>query len=271
MKPGREHVTIAVSGAHGGKTIDFRELAQQGMTLVGLTHAFNGTVATFQPNLVENLARGDENYLALLDAADAYIERNGLDLPLEPEARRVFPDAECIKQPILELDLAEAGITSIIWATGFAVDYSWLQVDAFDAAGKPQHQRGVSSERASTSSVCRGNRGVARRLSGACGTTPNTWPTISPSSVSTLSTAKPPRLPASPLSAPDHFPRSFLMPTHTRIRMFNTKATYPNQSLDNDLCQAVRAATPCTYAARWALIRRHLIGSATHGPRPSRR
>lgn len=31
------------------------------------------------------------------------------------------------------------------------------------------------------------------------------------------------------------------MPTHTRIRMFNTKETYPNQTLDNDLCQAVRA------------------------------
>ena len=146
MKPGREHVTIAVSGAHGGKTIDFRELAQQGMILVGLTQAFNNGVASFQPNLLENLKRGDENYLALLDAADAYIERNGLDLPLEPEARRVFADADCVKSPILQLDLAVAGITSIIWATGFAVDYSWLQVDAFDAAGKPQHQRGVSSE-----------------------------------------------------------------------------------------------------------------------------
>lgn len=33
------------------------------------------------------------------------------------------------------------------------------------------------------------------------------------------------------------------MPTHTRIRMFNTKATYPNQTLDNDLCQAVRAGS----------------------------
>ncbi|WP_435304117.1 flavin-containing monooxygenase [Pseudomonas fluorescens] len=146
MKPGREHVTIAVSGAHGGKTIDFRELAHRGMTLVGLTQSFNGSVATFQPNLVENLTRGDENYLALLDAADAYIERNGLDLPLEPEARRVFPDPECVTQPILELDLAKAGVTTIIWATGFAVDYSWLNVDAFDASGKPQHQRGVSSE-----------------------------------------------------------------------------------------------------------------------------
>ena len=43
-------------------------------------------------------------------------------------------------------DLVKAGVTSIIWATGFATDYSWLKVDAFDDNGKPQHQRGVSSE-----------------------------------------------------------------------------------------------------------------------------
>ncbi|MDI2590781.1 NAD(P)/FAD-dependent oxidoreductase [Pseudomonas sp. N3-W] len=146
MKPGREHVTIAVSGAHGGRTVDFRGLAHRGMTLVGLTQSFKGAVATFQPNLAENLARGDENYLALLDAADAYIERNGLDLPEEPEARHTFADPDCVTNPILELDLARAGVTSIIWATGFAVDYSWLQVNAFDDNGKPQHQRGVSSE-----------------------------------------------------------------------------------------------------------------------------
>ncbi|WP_309674155.1 NAD(P)/FAD-dependent oxidoreductase [Pseudomonas sp.] len=146
MKPGREHVTIAVSGAHGGRTVDFRGLAHRGMTLVGLTQSFNGGVATFQPNLAENLARGDENYLALLNAADAYIERNGLDLPEEPEARITFTDPECVTTPILQLDLAEAGVTSIIWATGFATDYSWLKVDAFDDNGKPQHQRGVSSE-----------------------------------------------------------------------------------------------------------------------------
>ncbi|ARU90578.1 FAD-dependent oxidoreductase [Pseudomonas sp. M30-35] len=145
-QPGKEHVTIAVSGARGGQTIDFRNLASQGMTLVGLTKAFNNGVVTFQPDLAENLARGDENYLALLDAADAYIERNQLDLPEEPEARKKYPDPACVTQPILELDLAAAGITSIIWATGYAVDFSWLKVDAFDAQGKPQHQRGVSSE-----------------------------------------------------------------------------------------------------------------------------
>lgn len=145
-QPGKEHVTIAVSGARGGHTVDFRGLAHQGMTLVGLTKAFDNGVVTFQQDLLENLKNGDKNYLALLDAADAYIARNGLDLPEEPEARSLFPDPECVTKPLLELDLAKAGVTSIIWATGYAVDFSWLQVNAFDAKGKPQHQRGVSSE-----------------------------------------------------------------------------------------------------------------------------
>ena len=145
-KPGKEHVTIAVSGARGGHTVDFRGLARQGVTLVGLTKSFNDGVVTFEADLADNLARGDENYLALLDAADAYIARNGLDLPQEPEARSMLPDPQCVTQPILELDLAEAGVTSIVWATGYAVDFSWLQVGAFDAKGKPQHQRGVSTE-----------------------------------------------------------------------------------------------------------------------------
>ncbi|MDP3815448.1 NAD(P)/FAD-dependent oxidoreductase [Pseudomonas sp.] len=145
-QPGKEHVTIAVSGARGGHTVDFRGLAHQGMTLVGLTQSFADGVVTFQQDVADNLARGDENYLALLDAADAYIARNGLDLPEEPEARATYPEPECVSKPLVELDLAKAGVTSIIWATGYAVDFSWLQVDAFDAKGKPQHQRGVSSE-----------------------------------------------------------------------------------------------------------------------------
>lgn len=145
MKPGTEHVTIAVSGAHGGHTVDFRELGQR-ITLVGMTQAFNAGVVSFHTDLAANIARGDENYLALLDAADAYIERNGLDLPLEPAARTMLADPQCLSQPLLELDLAKAGVSTIIWATGFAVDYSWLQVDALDEHGKPQHQRGVSRE-----------------------------------------------------------------------------------------------------------------------------
>ncbi len=143
---GKEHVTIAVSGAHGGHTIDFRRLAAQGMILVGRTEACTDGVVRFAPDLVENLRAGDENHDALLDEADAYIARNGLDLPQEPHARDRVPDADCIARPILSLDLAQAGIGTIIWATGFVADYGWMQVDAFDESGKPRHQRGVSSE-----------------------------------------------------------------------------------------------------------------------------
>jgi putative flavoprotein involved in K+ transport len=144
--PGREHVTIAVSGARGGHTIDFRRLALDGITLLGRAESFRDGRATFHPDLAENIARGDRNHHAVLDRADAYVERNGLDLPLDPEARRVYAEPACVADPILQLDLARAGISSIIWATGYFSDYSWVEVDAFDAQGKPRHQRGVASE-----------------------------------------------------------------------------------------------------------------------------
>ena len=143
---GKEHVTIAVSGAHGGQTVDFRKLAERGMTLVGRTERFKDGLMYFAPDLADNIEQGDRNYLSLLDKADAFIARNGLDLPEEPEAHKIGPAPHCMTDPILELNLAQAGITSIIWATGFSVDYSWLQVDAFDENGKPKHQRGVSVE-----------------------------------------------------------------------------------------------------------------------------
>ncbi|MBO6521421.1 MAG: NAD(P)-binding domain-containing protein [Rhodospirillales bacterium] len=146
-KAGTEHVTIAVSGAHGGETVDFRQLADAGMNLVGRTEAFKDGVMTFAPDLRANITAGDANYLSVLDEADAFIARNDLDLPEEPEARDIAPDPDCVANPVLELNLADAGVTSIIWATGFAVDFSWLKVDAFDDAGRPKHQRGVSAER----------------------------------------------------------------------------------------------------------------------------
>ena len=144
--PGTEHVTIAVSGARGGETIDFRRLAAQGITLVGRTESYKDGVMIFAPDLAKNIARGDANYMSVLDEADAYVARNGLDLAEEPGARKIGPDPQCVTDPILELNLAEAGIGSIIWATGFTVDYSWLGVDVFDEKGKPKHQRGVSTE-----------------------------------------------------------------------------------------------------------------------------
>ncbi len=144
--PGKEHVTIAVSGARGGHTVDFRALAHQGVVLTGMTRSFEDGVVHFNADLAANVTAGDDNLFELLDAADAYVARNGLDLPEEPEARRKLPDPDCLTQPLRSLDLAQAGVNTIIWATGYSSDYSWLELDAFGANGKPRHQRGVSSE-----------------------------------------------------------------------------------------------------------------------------
>lgn len=145
-KPGTEHVTISVSGAYGGRTMDFRRLAQEGVTLLGMTQNCTDGVLTIADDLQGNIARGDADYLAMLEAADAYALRNALDLPEEPEARSQLPDPDCLTHPIRSVDLTREGITTILWATGFRQDFDWLQIPAFDDQGKPYHQRGVSVE-----------------------------------------------------------------------------------------------------------------------------
>jgi putative flavoprotein involved in K+ transport len=144
--PGVEHTTIAVSGAYGGNTIDFRRLAARGITLVGRTEGLENGVMRFADDLAANIERGDANYLLVLDEADAFVARNGIALPEEPEAREFLPMPACVTDPIRDLDLARAGIASIIWATGYGADYGWLKLDALDDKGRPRHQRGVSSE-----------------------------------------------------------------------------------------------------------------------------
>jgi putative flavoprotein involved in K+ transport len=143
---GAEHVTIAVSGADGGHTVDFRDLAARGMTLVGRTMSYEAGTMSFASDLADNISAGDANYLGLLQEADAYVVRNGLDLPQEPQAHALGPLPSDATEPQLSLDLSAAGVTTIVWATGFAVDYSWLPSGAVDDAGKPRQRRGVSAE-----------------------------------------------------------------------------------------------------------------------------
>ena len=73
--PKTEHVTIAVSGSHGGQTVDFRRFAQRGMILIGLTKKFEDGLLYFANDLKENISRGDKNYLSILDRADDYVAK----------------------------------------------------------------------------------------------------------------------------------------------------------------------------------------------------
>lgn len=146
QKPGTEHVTISVSGAYGGSTMDFRRLASESVMLVGRTESFLDGTLYFAADASTNIAAGDKNYADMLDAADEYVLASGLDLPLEPEARKAWPEPSCLSNPMRSLNLADENVTTIIWATGYKQDFSWLKVDAFDEKGAPIHQRGVSKE-----------------------------------------------------------------------------------------------------------------------------
>ena len=146
QKPGTEHVTISVSGAHGGHTMDFRRLGNEGVTLAGMTQDYDSGVLGFADDLQKNISAGDANYLEMLDMADAYVERTGIDLPEEPEARKPFADPDCLTTPLRSIDFSREGVSTIIWATGFRQDFGWIKADAFDDKGAPIHQRGVSVE-----------------------------------------------------------------------------------------------------------------------------
>jgi putative flavoprotein involved in K+ transport len=146
IEPKKKHVAFAVSGYNGGKTMDFRRLAHQGITVLGLTKGFENGVMHIADDLVANIAAGDAAYFDVLREADAYVERNGIDLPAEPEAWKLLDSPACLTDPIHQVDLAQAGIKTILWATGFKFDYRWLEVDAFDDNGMPFHKRGISKE-----------------------------------------------------------------------------------------------------------------------------
>lgn len=140
------NIALAISGVHTKMPIDYRALAAKGAVLVGRTESFAEGKLTFAGDLADNIAFGNQSYLDTLDVIDRYIENNGLDLPEYPDARTLLPETDYEKSPIRELDLAEAGITSIIWASGFKRDYSWLEVDTFDEDGIPIHEMGVAKQ-----------------------------------------------------------------------------------------------------------------------------
>ncbi|KAB2658109.1 SidA/IucD/PvdA family monooxygenase [Brucella tritici] len=141
-----QNIALAISGVHTKMPIDYRLLASKGAVLVGRTEGYSDGRLIFAGDLAKNIEEGNKSYLNTLDVIDQYIEYNGLDLPEYPDARNLLPPTEYEKNAILELDLAEAGITSIIWAAGFKRDYSWLELDIFDEDGNPVHELGVSKE-----------------------------------------------------------------------------------------------------------------------------
>lgn len=129
------------SGEGGGHDIHLRQFARQGMHLYGRLEGVSGTLLHFSGDLAERLHFADSQFDAeFRPLFDAYIRAAGVDAP--PDDRG--PRDSFVPPIITELDLDAAGIRSVVWATGYQLDFSWVQLPIFDDWGYPRHQRGVT-------------------------------------------------------------------------------------------------------------------------------
>lgn len=135
-----------VTGRDGGHDIDLRVFAAEGMALHGrLVNASTAGALTFAADLGRNLDAADVVSESIKDSIDAYIDKNGIDAPSEPRYTPAWVPPELSGTGVgAVLDLRAAGVTSIIWATGFGVDYRWIDIPVFDGRGYPTHRRGAT-------------------------------------------------------------------------------------------------------------------------------
>ncbi len=136
----RENTNHYMTGRGGGRDIDLRAFAVQGMKLYGRLTEADGTCMTFAPTLARNLDSADAVAEGIKDMIDTYIDREGIDAPTE---ERYVPVWRPAQEP-RSLDLTAAGITSVLWCVGFATDYAWLRASVFDGEGHVCHHRGVT-------------------------------------------------------------------------------------------------------------------------------
>jgi putative flavoprotein involved in K+ transport len=141
---GPSRLLPVISGAYGGHTIDFRRFAADGVTLLGRVKAARDGVIDIAPDLGESLANGDTVFATFLDMVDAHVEQHGLNLPQDPDARAMLPDPPSVTEPRRRLDLRRENIGAVIWATGYGVDFSWINVPVLDARGEPVHRGGIT-------------------------------------------------------------------------------------------------------------------------------
>jgi len=133
-----------ITGAYGGHTVDFRDFAKQGITLLGRVLAAQDGKLEIASDLRANLAYGDAAYAEFLDRVDRHVDANRFDLPSDPAARTEKPEPACLTEPIPQLDLRAAAVKSLIWATGYALDFDWIKFPVFDNLGEPNHRGGVT-------------------------------------------------------------------------------------------------------------------------------
>ena len=127
----------------GQEPVDLNALQALGVEVVGKLADVRDGQALFSGGLANACAAADLKMHRLLDAVDAWVVERGLESALPPPDR---PAATRLPpSPVLKRSLTDGDIRSILWATGYRPDFSWLDVPVFDARGRLRHHGGVVS------------------------------------------------------------------------------------------------------------------------------
>jgi putative flavoprotein involved in K+ transport len=133
--------SMQLAGSDDRATFDLNALTSMGVKLVGRFAGVNDGRAQFSGSLRNKCELADLKLGRLLDTIDEWATANGLDDAVPPPHR--FEPTVVDPSPRLDLDLTSGEIETIIWATGFRPDYSWLDIDVLDAKGMIRHDGGV--------------------------------------------------------------------------------------------------------------------------------
>ena len=136
----RKGSELLLTGANGGYDVDLRAMAGRGIVLLGHLQAIKDGELVFADDLAQNLAKGDEFLENFKKAIDEYIAKTGLEVPEEP---RPMTTEEALN-PVSHLNLKDAGISAIVWASGFRCNFDWVKLPICDETGEPVHRRGVT-------------------------------------------------------------------------------------------------------------------------------
>ncbi|HEY6081645.1 MAG TPA: MSMEG_0569 family flavin-dependent oxidoreductase [Polyangiaceae bacterium] len=136
----RERANHYVTGRAGGHDLDLRRFALEGMKLYGPVTGVSGGELKFAPKLKQHLDHADDVYRSINRAIDDHIAARGVAAPVEAAYEAPWEPAE---EPAC-LDWAGQNITSVIWATGFHQDFTWVELPVFDARDRVEHHRGVT-------------------------------------------------------------------------------------------------------------------------------
>ena len=129
-----------VTGRGGGREIDLRQFATEGMQLYGRLKDIKGAQLTLKNDLAHNLDSADAVAESIKRTIDDYVEKNQIEAPTEPPYRPVWQPENTPRS----LNLHSANIGSIIWATGYHMNFRWIESPTFNSSGYPKHNRGIT-------------------------------------------------------------------------------------------------------------------------------